>query len=141
MILDYQNCFSDGQAETTMAAHDSTNVIYVPDNIDRANCLILFQVVTAVTSDGSATLQIALLTDDNASFTSGTTLYTSAAIGKATLVQGYKLLIKPPRPVESYLKLTYTIGTAVLTAGAWDAWLITDPQTNTYLTNAIGLAS
>lgn len=141
MILDYQNCFSDAQAETTVAAHDSDNVIYVPDNIDRANCCILFQVVTTLTSDGAATMAIALLTDDNADFSSGTTLYTSAAIGYATLAQGYKLLIRSPRPIESYLKLTYTIAGAVLTAGAWDAHFITDPQTNSYLINSVGLGT
>ena len=54
-----------------------------------------------------------------------------AAIAKATLVAGYNVLrIRIPKGVQRFIRLTYTVGVAVLTAGQFDANLVMDVQTN-----------
>jgi hypothetical protein len=138
MIIDSYNEFSDAQAETTVAAHASTNVIDLgaagDAEVRRLRLHILTQ--TAVTSDGAATVQFKLETDDNASFSSATTLWDSGAIGKATLVQGYRPTgqagLPLPSGCERYLRVTYTIATAALTAGKFDAYLADGADTNDF---------
>lgn len=127
MLLDTLNEFSDAQAETTVAAHDSTNIVDLGADSNQAighELYLNIIVETAVTSAGAATVQFQLLTDDNAAFSSASTLWDSGAIGKATLVDGYQVCrIRVPKGAERYLKVVYTIGTAALTAGKFDAFL------------------
>ena len=131
MILDKQLIFSNGQALTATA--DSTNVIDLGQT--RANegepTEILLQVDTALTSGGASTLVVSLVTDDNEAFSSATTLLSTPAIPKATLVRGYQFSIGylPPN-VERYVKLVYTVGTADFTAGNINAALVLARQTN-----------
>ena len=66
MILDYENEFSDAQAETTVAAHASDNYIDMVKVGDANKELyILIDVEEAVTSGGAATVQFKIETDDN----------------------------------------------------------------------------
>ena len=134
-IMDAKLLFSEDQAETTVAAHNSTNVIDLGAGKDpfgtasglsrpgeSGNLWLNVVITAAVTSDGSATVTFALQdSPDNSSWTSK---YATPAIGKATLVAGYQVLRMPlPASLQRYLKMVYTIGTAVLTAGAISAWI------------------
>lgn len=131
MARDGDSILSDAQAFTTQAAHASTNVYDFGAEHVGHNSKVLVTVNTAVTSDGSATVLAKVETDDNASFTSATELHATAAIGKATLVAGYKVLeFTLPHTVERYVRTTYTVGTADLTAGKFNAWISNILQTN-----------
>lgn len=128
MIIDTLNEFSDAQAETTVAAHDSTNVVDLGADFNAAighELYLHILVETAVTSGGAATVQFQLITDEDTGFaTAPVTLWDSGAIGKATLVDGYAVArVRVPKGTKRYLKVVYTIGTAVLTAGKFDAFL------------------
>ena len=138
MIKDAQLIFSDAQAETTVAAHDSTNVIDLGAHLDAfggaednavensGKLWLNVKVVTAFTSGGSATLATALQDSaDNSSFAAVTpAAVATAAIPVASLTAGYTIIKMPlPSGLRRYLKLVYTIGTAAMTAGAIDAWI------------------
>jgi hypothetical protein len=80
-----------------------------------------------VTSDGSATVTFAYIESDTADLGSPTTLFTTAAIAKATLVAGYQAIkMKIPPNSKRYVGVLYTVGTAALTAGAFSAFLSKD---------------
>ena len=131
MILDKQNLFSDDQAITVTA--NSTNVIDLgaADKGPGTPLEIYIQATEAFTAAGAATLTVSLTTDDNASMSSATTLYTSAAIGKADLVAGYVVPIRAlPTGAEQYLRLTYTVATGPMTAGKITAGIVLDRQEN-----------
>ena len=132
-ILDATLEFSDAQAETTQAAHDSDNVLNM--NIADANLgagtpkWVVAEVSTLFESGGAATLACEL--QDSA--TVGGT-YTTLAGGQvhvlATLVKGFKLLVIPlPAEHLQFVKLIYTIASADMTAGAINAYITTIPQT------------
>lgn len=130
MIQDKKLMFSDSQAITATA--DSTNILDLGahgDDIQRELTLFV-QFRGTVESGGASTLVITLNTDDalNAGGTdlaADNTLWTSASIAKTALTDG-AMLVKMPLPpgIQRYLRLTYTVGTANLTAGAIDAGLI-----------------
>lgn len=127
MIIDAQNTFSAAQAVTGDAA--STNVIDTSGVGDIGiGCDAMYIVVgvdTTFTSSGASTMTVALQTDDNASFSSATTLYTSASIAKASMVAGARLLHFPvPIGCERYIRLYYDVSTADFTAGKLDAYLL-----------------
>lgn len=130
MIMDKLLQFSEAQAITATAV--STNVIDLGVNRDLGvdtEIDVFIQVDTAFTAAGAATLTIELQTDDNVSFSSATALFTSAAIGKATLVAGYQpFRFKLPQVTERYLRLNYTVATGPMTAGAITAALVTGRQ-------------
>ena len=126
MVQDALLVLSDAQAETTAAAHDSTNVLdfqqATPDF--GAGTQKFFNVVvnTAFTSAGSATLSVSLQESADASTYSA--IATTAAIAVASLTAGKVLMTIPlPPDHERYYKLVYTIGTADMTAGKLDAWV------------------
>lgn len=134
MILDDTVLFSDSQDLSQVAgAYASTNVIDLgaDRDIGLGNPVrILVQVDETFASAGAATLNIDLETDDNSSFSSATTIATTGAVAKATLVQGYKFaeISFVPRANERYLRLNYTIGTATTTAGTVTAGIVFEDQ-------------
>lgn len=135
MILDKNLIMSDAQAETTVATHASDNVIDTVELGDAVNELYFEAAVeTACTSAGSATVQIKLITDPNEALDSGpTVLWASDAIAVASLVDKYKFgTIRLPKPdkLKRYLAAQIIIGTAALTAGAFDIYLTDNLQTN-----------
>lgn len=126
MILDAKLELSDAQAETTIAAHDSDNVIdfgIADPNIGEGTSIMLYVVVnTTVTSGGAGTVAVSL--EDSPDNSTWTQRYTTPALAKATLVQGYEIIAMPlPDDIQRYVKVVYTIGTAALTAGKFDAYL------------------
>jgi outer membrane cobalamin receptor len=147
MLLDAQLLFSDLQAVTATA--NSTNLIdtLAARDIAAGEDLYVTCVVTTTTvSAGSTTLTITLETDDNSSFSSATTLYTTSAIPKATLVAGYRALaFKLPRYTERYLRLVYTVAVADFSAGKFLAGLtltgtISDELRTVYPRASYGIA-
>ena len=143
MIIDSQALFSDDQAVTATAV--SSNIIdlgatgTVPGgstalsrDIGKGTPVeILIQWTVAAVSGGASTVTVDLETDDNSSFSSATTLATTGAIAKATLVAGYQMKIYyMPRGAERYIRLNYTVAIANLTAGAVTAGIVAGVQTN-----------
>lgn len=142
MILDSQNLFSDGQAVTASAA--STNYIDLGAGgtpYEGASALgraigkgvpIALMVQVSVTFATLTSLAVSVETDDNTSFSSATTVVTTPAIGVASLVAGYRfpLEVLPHGINERYLRLYYTVAGSNATAGAIDAGLVADLDTN-----------
>ena len=135
MILDTQLEFSDAQSITATAL--STNVIDLrasPTLKDIANGKQLYavlQVDTAATAAGAATVTFSLESDSTADLATSATVHaTTAAIGKATLVAGYQVVIPLPPGVtyERYLGARYTVATGPLTAGAFSFFITDAPQ-------------
>lgn len=137
MIFDKQLMMSEGQNPATAAEHPSTNVIDL-DKLGKdsgvSNIEVYCRVKTAVTSAGTnATVAFKLETSSAEDFDGGAevTLFDTGDIAEATLVKDYRpFKIKLPRGTKRYLRMVYTIGTQALTAGAFDAGLILDDQTN-----------
>lgn len=136
MILDEYNEFCDADTLTTTTGTNlEGDVIDLGANNTRFGdgqqvyCCI--EVTTAVTSAGAATVQFQLASDAAAAIAtdgSATILGETEAIGKATLVAGYKRVIAiPPGVNERYLGILAVVGTAALTAGAINAFLTLDP--------------
>lgn len=96
---------------------------------------LVIQVDTAVTSAGSATVSFQLVSDGvttPAANGTETLHWASAAIPKATLVAGYVAAIVP-LPLENpayerYLGIQQNVGTAALTAGKINAFVVADPS-------------
>jgi hypothetical protein len=120
-----------GDAPVNIGTTDSTNVYDLGIARDIGSAVtedldLLIQVITAFTSGGSATLQVALKgAPDNGSGAPGSysIMYQSDAIPVANLVQGYRflmggLLSQNPSSLVRFLKVSYIIGTAAMTAGA-----------------------
>jgi hypothetical protein len=126
MLFDSQNLFSDTQAVTTTA--NSTNLLdtgAARDLLAGEGLFLVVQVTEAFDAGGAATLTVTLVTDDNASFSSATTLFTSPAIGLSSLTLGARpVQIKVPSGAERYLRLAYTVATGPFTAGKVTAGLV-----------------
>jgi hypothetical protein len=131
MFIDKQLAMSDAQVLTASAA--STNYVDQGAAGDaRVPLRLLVNVSLALTSAGNAaTLDVTLQTDDNASFSSATTIATIAQVAEASLVAGYKVCDIPvPSGTERYLRVYYTVGTENFTAGTIDAALVMDVDSN-----------
>lgn len=130
-MIDYDFIMSDAQAETTVAAHASDNYVDLQAAASNLDCdlELIVRVNTTCTSGGAATVLVTVETDDNTSFSSATALAATGAVAVASLTAGYQLLrLRIPVKgtaggLERYLHVTYTIGTAALTAGKFDAYL------------------
>jgi len=128
MYVDNTLVFSEAQAETTVAAHASTNVVDTKLAGDMlAKPLFLdISVDTTCTSAGAATLTTILETSDDEAFGTSNTLLSTGAVAVATLVKGYRIIqARVPAGVLRYLRVKYTIADAALTAGKFNAILTT----------------
>jgi hypothetical protein len=141
-MLDRQNMISDAQAITVTAV--GTNVIklnggtpgFTTDTLGNTvdndpakspELDMLITVTEAFTAAGAATLTIALEADDASDQSSATTLATTPAIGKATLVPGYQVRLSLPPGIAAadvHLGLRYTVATGPMTAGKVTAGII-----------------
>jgi len=134
MILDAQLMFDDDVALT--ATRDSTNVIdllRVSQDIGNGeNLWLYFSVGTTLDStEEDATLQIALVTDDNTGLDSATVLQDlPAVIAEATLAAGFAVMLRihPTTVMERYLGVIYTVGTHNFTSGKITCALVKDVQ-------------
>lgn len=153
MILDNFLSFSSAQDLAKAAAdYDSSNIIDlgvtsgIPSSAngggardigtgDDPSLKLLIQVTTAFTSGGAGTLAAALkgaADDGTGSPGAYTTMWTSPTFALATLTQGaYLANVDVPRVIAGqalprFLKLTYTIGTATMTAGNVSSYIVID---------------
>jgi len=143
MIMDASLLFSDGQAVTATAA--STNVI------DLGATGTIFGASSAVVRDIGAGSRVPLVitvtesfnnltsiivtieTDDNSSFSSATTVWTSPTYTLAQLATGAKYLLPDVIPVgvnERYVRLKYTLAGTTPTTGKITAGVVLARQTN-----------
>ena len=148
MIMDERLEFADATALDT----SGTDTDLIGDVIDLGSVTsdigngqpvyLVIQVDTAVTSAGSATVDFKLASDAQAAIAvdgSATVHYSSGAIGKATLVAGYTVVVValPIQTYERYLGIITTTGTAAVTAGKINAFLTYDPVGWTALPDAV----
>lgn len=150
MITDKLATLADAVALNTGAAGNYT----IGDVIDlgaakqlndpKSLYLVITVDVTA-TSGGSATLAVALLTDDNAAMSSPTVVWQGNAVAVATLVAGYRYAVvelpKGADNYERYLGLRQVTGTAAFTAGAINAFLTHDVPATLWRAYSDGISS
>lgn len=156
MIIDSQLQFADGTwAPTATGVNISPNVLDTSPlggtpnaNTGRdfgqgENLWLAITVKITATSGGSATVTFNLRTDSNANLTtSPVDLVASPAIPVATLVAGYQIFIPLPMATyKKYLGVNANIGTAVLTAGAFECDIVKDPQRNAKYASGFNLDS
>jgi hypothetical protein len=143
MILDKQLMFSDQQNLAQAAgSYLSTNTVDLgatgstfhgspPDDFGKGSPKrLLAEVTTAFTSGGSGTLQVQVVTADDAALTSNLTVQAETPVlALATLVAGYQVPLNIAAGIKQrYLGLRYIIGTATMTAGAVSAGIVIDKQ-------------
>jgi hypothetical protein len=164
MILDGFLCFSatpPGDTPTAIAANNSSNIIDlhmagipVLANLAGARDMgigddpalkLLVEVTATFTSGGALTLSVALLgaTDNGAGAPNAfSTWWASPVYALGTLVAGARLMdMDFPRPpagiaVPRFVKLQYTIGAAVATAGSLFAAIVLDRHDQMYQSTA-----
>ena len=115
---------------------DQVNLGAAGENIGTGEAMaMVIQVTTAVTSAGAATVQFQVVSDAAAAIAtdgSATVHVMSADIPKADLVAGYQVVLPLPpagdNDYEQYLGLLQNVGTAALTAGAVDAFIVPQSQ-------------
>ena len=133
MYMDEELLLSDKQAATlAQGTHDSEDTI---DKVKAGDAHTPLKLVIGVTvpftSGGAATVLFKLVTDDDSGFGSPNTLITTKAFSLAELVAGAQLFIGHlPSRLLQHTKLQYVVGTADLTAGTFNAFLVKDAQTN-----------
>jgi len=143
MIMDASLLFSDGQAVTATAA--STNVIDLgaTGTIFGASSAVVRDigpgsrvplVITVTESFNNLTsIIVTIETDDNSSFSSATTVWTSPTYTLAQLATGAKYLLPDVIPVgvnERYVRLKYTLAGTTPTTGKITAGVVLARQTN-----------
>lgn len=146
MIIDKELQFADGTwAPTALGDNISPNVLDTSPFGGKPNAnggvdigqseqlFLMVTIKTTVTSAGAATVDFRLRTDSAASLTSTPVdVVSSGAVPKATLVAGYQIFLKlPAATYQKYIGVDANIGTAVLTAGAFEAEIVKDIQKNT----------
>lgn len=108
---------------------------------DDPSLKLLVEVSTTFTSGGAGTLSVAIQgAPDNGSGAPGafTTWWVSPVYALATLNQGSRLLdMDFPRPpdgvaIPRYVRLLYTVGTATMTAGNVNAYVVLDREDYIY---------
>ncbi|MEI6083987.1 MAG: Bbp16 family capsid cement protein [Verrucomicrobiota bacterium] len=130
MIIDNELYLSKAQAVTT-GATDSTNKIDLGAAGDATDCemFLVIGVNTTATSGGSGTVAFSVQTCATIGG-SYTKMVETAAIPVATLVAGYyPLRVRIPRGLLEFVKVVYTVATADLTAGKFDAFLTPEIDT------------
>lgn len=143
MIIDRNTLVSNAQAVTATAVSTDTIDLGALRDIGTGAKISAFVTVdVAATAAGAATVTFAVITSANADLSSATTLYTTSAIGKATLVAGYKVFdITIPRQLLSrYLGLNYTVATGPLTAGAFTGGFVVDMQSQAYYDSGLNVS-
>jgi hypothetical protein len=136
LILDKNSQFSIDQAFTTVATHVSDTIVDTVKLGDAVNELYFECRVgsTGVTANSGSTLTVRLLASDNPDgVTTPDTLFESSALDAASGIAAGTLiaLIRLPKNIaKRYMSVTYTVGTATLKTGKFNAYMVKDPQTN-----------
>lgn len=140
MMIDKQLQLADGTwAPTATGDNISPNVIDLGpmgpnssrDMGEGGELILVVTVKTAVTSAGAATVDFQLVTDSSAGMGTKSLLISTGATAKASLVAGKQFKIKLPiGGYKQYLAVNANIGTAVLTAGAFEAEIVKNFSSN-----------
>lgn len=134
-LIDTKLCYtlqSDGTiAQALTATADSTNHVNLGEaGKDKGEPFVLLcQVVQDFTDNSGSDLTLTVAIHDSADDSSFAAVVTSAAIGVATLVAGYKFRIAVPYALRQYSKLVFTIANGTAT-GKIVAGLVLEHQTN-----------
>jgi hypothetical protein len=112
MFLDDQNLYSDAQALTATAA--STDLIDhgADRNLGIGEPMVV-EILLDVAADNTTTdetYSVALQTDDNASFSSATTVGSVTIVAGAVAGTRYHIPLPPNSVLERYSRLNYTLG-------------------------------
>lgn len=133
MILDNELMFCEDLAVT--AAADATNVIDLGTARDLGigEEMYIFLSVTETMDDASddSTLQVDLVTDDNAALSSDTVVATLVTIPATTAAGTFYVFRVPPAVLaeyEQYLGLAFTPANGNLSAGKFTAGIVKDIQ-------------
>lgn len=99
----------------------------VNDNGFRATPVIVVQTKAAFASAGASTLTVRIETSVDEAFTAPITIYTSAAIPKASLVANKEVLKFPfPAGSKQFTRAYLDVGTGPFTAGTLDIFTAAD---------------
>jgi hypothetical protein len=140
-IRDGENMYSDSQALTATAA--STNLIDHGADRDLGKgeplALVINVEVALDGTTGDETYAAVLQTDDNASFSSATTVVSAPTMtrGDAAGTQ-YVAVLPPNTTIERYTRVSYTLGGTSPTATV-SAWLVPLNSLHTYAAFADGI--
>jgi hypothetical protein len=143
MYQDYEMEFSSAQdLSQTAATYASTHIVDIGSGNTAKNVgsgspiTIVVTVTEAFASGGAATLTIKPFINDTANNTTPEVLVSSPLLEMADLPLGAEYTYTLPALSEQYkagmryLGIDYTIATATTTAGAVDARVTVNPQTN-----------
>jgi len=143
MILDSKQEFFDATnvyANSSAAVYstDSTPSLYVDfgplykSMVSGIGMKLYIKMTTAATGAGGCLMNFVLQTDDNAAFSSPTTIAQTGATAVATFALGYEVLLPdiPSHKMERYCRLGVLTTVANGATGACDACLLIDKQTN-----------
>lgn len=125
MIMDYESILSSAQAVTASAASTSYIDLGAAGSAVSDEPYVVVRVDTAPGSAGSgASCAFSIQTDDNTSFSSPTTLHSTAAIAQADLTAGtMPVKVRLPRGLQRYLRVYYTLSGENFTSGKFDAFI------------------
>ncbi len=133
-MLDVNTKFSSAQAVTSTGDTASTN-IYDNGSANSSEVGLTGElwvnasVSTTVTSAGAATVAVVL--QDSADASTWADVLVGGTFALASLTAGTNLLtVQPPVGTRRYLRIVYRVGTAALTAGAFNAFISLDVQRN-----------
>lgn len=145
-MLDQEVMFSDGQAVTATGDDASTNIYDTGGANGQGdagqtgeNLWVNVLVNTTATSGGSATVQAVF--QDSADNSSYADVVAGPSVAVANVTAGTVLLqVQPPVGTRRYWRVVYRIGTAVLTAGKFDAYISNTLQRNIARTSGFTVA-
>lgn len=129
--IDSQEVFSVAQAVTAIGDTVSTNQLDTLAAHDQGigqNVTVIVKVHTTFTSAGAPTVQAVLQTSaDNSTWVDAAIgpAFALAALTAGTTIYSQEL---PNGVLRRYIRVAYRVATAVYTAGAFDAFIVKDPQ-------------
>jgi hypothetical protein len=134
-MLDNGLVLAEGQAVTaegdtgSTSTYDAGSAALGSAGLTGENLWVQAFCSTTVTSAGSATVQAVLQdSSDNATWVD---VVAGPAIAKASLLAGTPMLqVQPPVSMLRYWRIAWRVGTAVLTAGKFDAFISNTLQNN-----------
>lgn len=119
-----------GAAAATLGTYTVGNTLLDLGQSNKDLYLVVQTAVACTDTSSDATLTITLESDDNAGLSSPTVHYSSGALAFATYATaGTRVLTirLPHGQYQRYVGLRYTVASGPLTAGAFDAFITTDP--------------
>ena len=135
MILDTQEVLSTAQAFTATGDTVSTNVIDTGAAHDEGpgeEASLVVNCTQSVTSAGAPTVQFVLQTSpDNSAWAD--LAMSNAFLKAALLINTTVWVMRLPVGMKRYYRLVYRVAVTTLTAGAFSAFVVKDPQVQQYL--------